>query len=342
MIARPFWIAAWLCVMSWSAVAQDIAEPIRDDAHSAQEEAQEALSWLQRMMVAAHQLNYHGVLVYGDQHRWNSLSLDHAWIDGVEYERLVQLTGQAREVVRHGGETYLFYPEHTSASHPTALRNPLLGFSHVERFMQHYKARLGHRERIANRIVQSVWIEPIDEYRYPIILWLDQETGLMLRLDLVNQAHQLLERIQFASIHIGTNRTVADFELVESVKPLLAHTHQVVIPVSTEQSPLQWLALPEGFQLVSTLVGQEGIIRRWLFSDGLATFSIFVEQAGGDTIEMSKRLGLTSVLVKVLPASASHYRVTLVGEVPLETLQYVASNLVYVETDAQSSQESSE
>jgi len=73
--------------------------------------AEDAATWLARAAAAARDLNYVGTIVYQHGSRVETSRLVHMNDRGREAEKLVNLDGPAREVIRRGGEARCYYPD---------------------------------------------------------------------------------------------------------------------------------------------------------------------------------------------------------------------------------------
>jgi sigma-E factor negative regulatory protein RseB len=324
---------------------------------SADAQAEEgARGWLERMTQAFQQQNYRGVLIYGDGQQWQTLAITHGMLDGVEQEKLLHLTGLPREMVRHGQDIICIHPGEHSPRFNSELSNPLHGFSRVMDVEDQYHFTLGGVERIAGRFAQRLQVTPVDNDRYGYQLWLDQNTGLLLRSDLLNNHQQVLERFQFAQIEIGLDLSAADFEPDDQGHKLTLY------PVSPDQQTIStdgigWLPnwIPAGFRI--TAVIQAGSPRtadadadaeqrtadtlpvRLMYSDGLAAFTLFIDPVNQEQMpEITRRWGATAAVVRYRDHTAgaadgdgsSHgrLRVTVVGELPADTMIRIATSIV--------------
>ena len=73
--------------------------------------ADDAMRWLSRASQAARQLDYVGTIVYQIGPRVESSRVTHLYDNGLEYAKLVNLDGPAREVVRTEREVRCYYPD---------------------------------------------------------------------------------------------------------------------------------------------------------------------------------------------------------------------------------------
>lgn len=315
-----------------------------------------ARGWLERMTQAFQQQNYRGVLMYGDGQQWQTLAITHAVIDGVEQEKLQHLTGLPRKMVRHGHDIVCIHPGDHSPRLNSELSNPLHGFSRVMDVDGQYHFTLGGVERIAGRFAQRLQVTPVDADRYGYQLWLDQVTGLLLRSDLLNHQQQVLERFQFAQIEIGADIPASAFEPDDQGHKLTLY------PVSPDHEQIStagigWLPgwVPSGFHI--TAVIQAGSPQpqmaaeqnnesvkamsklpvRLMYSDGLAAFTLFIDPVSQEHLpEMTSRWGATAAVVRYRDHSASaddgdspgRLRVTVVGELPADTMIRIATSVI--------------
>eukprot|EP00820_Chromera_velia_P027803 Cvel_36180.t1-p1 / transcript=Cvel_36180.t1 / gene=Cvel_36180 / organism=Chromera_velia_CCMP2878 / gene_product=Sigma factor AlgU regulatory protein MucB, putative / transcript_product=Sigma factor AlgU regulatory protein MucB, putative / location=Cvel_scaffold7008:1224-2291(+) / protein_length=317 / sequence_SO=supercontig / SO=protein_coding / is_pseudo=false len=138
---------------------------------------------LVRMSEAVRQTTYAGTVVYQSDTRMESLRVIHEYRDGSVRERLVSLTGDAREIYRNNEEVICVLPQqrmvtidqraHQAASLLPSLRRDNIGSLNDRYDFQH----LGD-ERIAGRLSVGVLVSPRDDMRYGYEYWLDRETHL--------------------------------------------------------------------------------------------------------------------------------------------------------------------
>lgn len=295
--------------------------------------------WLERMHDALSSLNYHGEFSYYHGGELSSLQLAHAVVDGVRHERLVHLNGAPREVIRIGNRvTCVLHPGDRLLDLDESI--PAGPFAQayarsLEGLPRGYRVSLGSEDRIAGRDTVQVRIEPAAGDRYGFRLWLDRETALLLRSELLDTAGSPLEIFQFVRIEIGAPIDPALLEEPaddDLVKYDLAF--EDAEPAGGERL-VHWEAswLPEGFEMAAADVRraasqQEGVANM-VFSDGLASFSVFLEPAPrGAALTHTARHGATIAVMRRVQAELPEpWRVTVVGEVPEETAERVAEHV---------------
>jgi sigma-E factor negative regulatory protein RseB len=283
------------------------------------------------MVRAAREMDYQGILVHGMPVGVESMRFYHAGnADGSYRERLVMLTGPARELVRDGDSVRRYHPE--SGHVVIGPRRSGTGIfrldaGDLDRVRAHYIIETGPSGRVAGREARAIEFRAGDGDRFTYRIWRDEATSLPLQTEILDAQGRVQETFMFATVETGVRPEDADLELQAPAD------HSVVRrqPLDTRDKPavLRALALPAGFQLQASFrgPGREGS-RHYFYSDGLATLSVFLDPVkggqteGGDGREILQRGALHA-------CSLSHggYRVTVLGELPGPVMRRIAENL---------------
>ncbi|OGI62300.1 MAG: hypothetical protein A2W18_03965 [Candidatus Muproteobacteria bacterium RBG_16_60_9] len=297
--------------------------------------ADTAQDWLLRIHRAPQVLNYEGTFVYQHGGRLDTMRIFHRAVDGAVTERLVSLTGPAREVIRTDQEVRCYLPDQKAIfiEQRRLGRNPFLGIvpDRLPDLEQNYAIQLGGKARITGRAAQQLAIRARDDYRYGYRLWADQETGLLLKAELMSDSGKKLEQFMFTQLNIGG-------AILDSM--LVAHTSADGMAwyrdnEVTDGGPTRsWRAarLPSGFKLFSNVLRRlprdERIVRQLVYTDSLAAVSVFIESAdvakSDDMVEGPTSMGALNALGKIL----DRHHVTVVGEVPVKTILMISDSLV--------------
>ena len=296
--------------------------------------ADDAHAWLMKIDAAAREQNYDGVFVYQHGDKMETMRIIHRVENGRVRERLVSLNGAPREVIRTDREVQCFLPDEKSVlvEHRKAENRgfPSILPTELRALDANYTIALGRRGRIVDRDAQMVSIRPKDGFRYGYELWADRATGLLLRADLVDGTGKAIE--QFLFTQITPNAVIAPADL----KPQFMHKdavwHRATALDDAASGPGSWAPteLPPGFKLSTRIVrkmpaGQQPV-EHLVYSDGLATVSVFVEKlnrSGRGRVDGPNRMGAVSAYVKV----ADEHRVTVVGEVPGATVDAIGKSV---------------
>ncbi|MGA1206230.1 MAG: MucB/RseB C-terminal domain-containing protein [Litorivicinaceae bacterium] len=274
-----------------------------------------ARSLLQSMSQAVRSLSYTGTLVYQRADILASLVFSHDVKNGVEEARLRRLSGTAEERSRIGDQMLHSFPG------PDVMRSghPIPGAIAINsrRFFEApYEFLMGERARVADRPTQIVDVRARDEHRHSYRFWIDEETSLLLKSQTLGPSQQVLEQYEFSDLKFQIPAVS-----VESDQPMQLRIHPVQAPDAVIQfSPASWL--PQGYELVSALpsraAGQS--IYTLVYSDGLGSFSIFLELIGQvSQSQIQAVLGPTIAVGRDYALEGGSLRVTLVGEIPVAT-----------------------
>ncbi len=282
--------------------------------------SKDAGDWLERIGPALVELNYQGTLVMVSGSNMETLGVFHEYGEGRERMRLVTLTGPHREVIQNDKMVMCIGTGMDSVGYDadTAKRwNPAGQFADADK-LKSYQATLAGRGRVADRDCQLVDLKPKDGWRYGYRLWLDQKTGLPLRIALVGEGGTALEQMAFTDLSIGRKPAEADLQ---------PSTDQGLRRVQTlnagSQADPGWRVHepPPGFTLRSGRRLGDSV--QLLYSDGLASVSVYIEPMPGDQRgESAMRRGA----VNVHSVWQDGRRVVAIGKVPAVTVDYFARN----------------
>ena len=318
--------------------------------------------WLDDMNRAFSDLSYDGIFSYYSGQELATLRIVHMVIDGEQRERLVHLNGAPREILRHGEEVVCVVEPGDAllALGETIPVGPFAGafIRSYNRISDYYGLSFFGDDRVADRPAVRLSIKPLDAHRYGYRLWLDRETRLLLRSELIDVEGDRLEIFQFNQISLG------DRVDPEALEPETRDGAQVShLTLATKQAqPLEKQALawepgwlPDGFAMMVADVrptpDSTRTVSRMMYSDGLAAFSLFIEDLpeteavsmesrNGATVAVSHRVrqadvgssDVASADTEAASAELAHL-VTVVGEIPIETAHRIARSIRPLGTD---------
>jgi len=289
--------------------------------------------WLDRMSRAVETLDYRGTLVHVRNGEVDTLRIIHRSDDNGVRERIYSVDGVPREVLRNGDSVRCILPGDEPTMLESQLAGRLLPSLPVSRLLgpeSGYLMSLGGNERVADMKARIVHIQPRDAYRYGSRLWLEERTGMLLRYALIDHDGRQLQQLSFTSLELGVNISDAELEpelvgrqvTTESMDEALQSAGaRNVGPVSVRPR------VPRGFRLVNAGqgLGPGGAkFEHLLYSDGLSSFSIYVEHSGSETVAGRVE---TMGPVHVYTTQAAGRLFTVVGEVPAATVEFVGRQL---------------
>lgn len=315
-------------ILSSNLFAQDSSSVptsvLPSSANESAGQSPEVAQLLQKMASVPHTLNYQGSFTY--QHKDNpslqSFRILHWVEDGVQHERLQHLNGTEREFVRSGKAIVC------ESLGDQLLQGKISRFgANLARMDQLYRFEIRGPERVAGREATALLALPLDGYRHSSLLTIDNETGLVLKSWLVDESARPLERYQFIDLDLSPDvasiKQQPAAKLQRSANSLLDECNPTQLKES-ERWRLGWV--PPGF----AFVGQRQVrnqIDMLMYTDGLTTFSVFIEAAAGAVPEGVASRGATLAVMDSLTYEDKRYRVTVVGEIPVVTAQKIAQNI---------------
>jgi sigma-E factor negative regulatory protein RseB len=302
--------------------------------------AEEPTQWLERMNQALTTRNYDGTFSHWHGGKVEMLRIIHRVQDGAVAERLVSLDGSGREFIRSGPDLVCYLPDKKTVlveRRPTD-ESLLGGFPAVnQQTASFYDIQEVARTRLNRRDTHVITVTPKDEFRYGYRLWIDESTGMPLKTQLCDGRGRVIEQIVFASLTLSTRIPDSAFKPEVSTQGFQwLRNESASAKEPPENASLVWnaLKLPPGFKMAArsaqVLPGSTDPVSHLVFSDGMASVSVFVEvetktqeTADDQTVtEESVRLGSSSVYSTVMGGR----KVTAVGEVPPATVRSIASS----------------
>ncbi len=298
----------------------------------------ESLKLLERVARAPAVTSFQGVYLQQHGEHMESISIYHLVDGGVINERREMLDGPPREMLRHGDEVSVHFPDGSRLKSFDPRNNnrlfPRLLPDNPAEILLNYTLRRGGRERVAGLDADLLDLEPRDRYRYPHRLWVHVETSLLLKAATLGFKRELFDLYAFSQLKVGNH---IDRNLLKPVYPVRSPAPEVV--ASEPGLPeLRWdtSAIPPGFRLIQqsrrTLPGRNQPVLHHLYSDGVVSLSVFVEQASSHAHHGGL---MRQGALAVYGHHDGNYRVTAMGEVPPETVRLFARAYKLVEKQVQ-------
>ena len=306
--------------------AQSASTPLRDRTVN---------EWLVRMHEASKLRSYAGTFVVSSMGGgMSSARIWHACEGDVQVERVESLTGAPRSVYRRNEQVVTFFPE----AHVVRMeRRDSLGIftnllkSSDSAIADYYVARRVGSERVAGFEADVVQLAPRDALRFGYRIWSERKSGLVVKLQTVDVEGNVLEQSAFSELAMDTPVKV------DKLTQMMTATHGWRVEnadlVRTTAESEGWLlrSPPPGFKPISCYKrpagGQpapEGTMQ-WVFSDGLAAVSLFVEPF--DARRHVQEGLFASGATQTLTRHVQDWWLTAVGEVPAATLRVFAQGL---------------
>lgn len=301
-----------------------LAQPSR--AENVTPTTNSAAAWLSKLGHSLRSLNYRIAFVVTQS---SGHSLPYLWrhgvVDGVEMEHLSILNGPGREVFRIADKLSYFEPSVLPFSIRSSNINgpiPQQLFQSPQALTVGYHLLLAGKGRVAGLPAQQVRIVSKHQDRYSFNLWLERNSGLLLKMDMRNAEGKLLEQIQVTSLLI-TPAPDPYFAKIERAKL------PPISPLPLRPSrPATWAfsSLPAGMQMVRRdariLAATGEPVEYALLSDGMVDVSVYLSKASTATIDTG---WLQYEALTLLAVNKGVEAVTVVGKIPLETAKGIAA-----------------
>ena len=299
-----------------------------------------AQDWLQRMEQAANTQSFVGTLMYHQRNGNDAIRIIRQVKGKHIREKVYSLTGSYREVVRDGGDVWCYLPDdHDQGKKASNAVNGFPDFlpDDLSILDSHYEIKLGKHARQAGRICQKISIVPKDRYRYGYDLYADMETGLLLAADLIAPDGEKIESYMFSDISFDSDIKDADLSPSNPRQSMVWHNAGNASVKKVSMSPekaSEWDALkpPGGFHLAGVAMiddGDTGRVKQLVYTDGLATISVFIKKLAGVKDRILEKIGKIRQIgaLNALGMQVRGHEVTVVGDVPPDAIRKIESSL---------------
>jgi sigma-E factor negative regulatory protein RseB len=295
-----------------------------------------AREWLDEMSSALQTLDYDGTFVYMHDDKLEAMRIIHRMDAGGQRERLVSLTGSAREVLRDDKAVTCIMPDNKSVM--IGQSRPRQPFPVVPKDLDsvspYYALEDAGDDRMAGYNARVIAITPRDAYRYGYRFWIDKNTRMLLKSDLTGVDGKSIEQVMFTRLAVGTDIPADDLQPSLSGDGYVWHRQEDIRKSAASNTPAEsgWTVrkLPGGFRQTNfqrkRMREGRGDADHMVYSDGLATVSVYVEQPPA---ERPGFIGLSGMgAVNVYRVMLDGNQVTVVGEVPAATVEMIANSVV--------------
>lgn len=331
-LMRPvLWRRLLLPVLACACSALVQAQTPSSPAISTAQPQRSLNDWLTRIHDASRQRAYVGTFVVSAGSDISTSRIWHVCDGQQQMERIDTLSGEPRMTIRRNSDVITFAPESKLAwidkreslgLFPELLRTPS---NLIPEFYSHREAGT---DRVAGHKAQVVEVVPRDNLRFGYRIWSELTTGLVVKLQTLGPDGQVLEQLAFSELQLDApvsmgklNRLMRNTKGYEIYRPTVRKT--------TAEAEGWRLSEPvPGFQSMSCHVREStsgsGAVApmQWVFSDGLASVSLFI-QAFDETRPQQENTMASGATHSVSRRSGGHW-VTVMGEVPRATLEQFA------------------
>ena len=290
-----------------------------------------ARQWLERMIQATQTLNYEGVFIYVQGPHIEAMRIVHGGGPEGERQRLFSLSGPSREIVVANNSVICRSADpqaNPAGDHYPRSPFPVSIPSELGRLEGHYDFTLLGEDRVAGLDTQIIAIQPRDHWRFGYRLWLDRNTGMVLRSALLDEKGHPVEQLMFTDFQIKPQIDEAEFKApAASPANPTGDPAQATSGEPVTQSFWRVEQIPAGFaQVLHNRFAKTADRRQTehlVFADGLATISVFLEKLDGTPALLQGASQLGSM--NAFGTTVAGYQVLVVGEAPTATVERIAT-----------------
>lgn len=291
-----------------------------------------AQAWMRRLANTIDQLSFEISFVVSSPKRetmpyiWRHSHMD----DGSSVEQLSLLNGPGFEQIRVNDKVSVFEPGFTPFSIRSSFIDGPIPSAFIHRpdiLNEGYDVLLMGRNRVSGRMAQQIRVISKDKSRYQYHLWLDEQTGLLLKQNMYNLKGELLEQIQVMQLSLNDKVSEHFVNIQSDQLPPITATNDnkdTVLPWAVSFMPVGMQKVTQNLRRIS-ITGQPA--EYMMLSDGLVDVSVYVMQA---TDVSQEDIALTTDTTSIVSISDGRIQVTVVGEIPIETASKMANSIVLV------------
>ena len=292
-------------------------------------------TWLVWVHEASKHRAYTGTFVVSAGGNLASARIWHVCDGTQQVERVEPLSGVPRATYRRNDQVVTLYPSSKVAVLETRESLglfPALLKSTDASIAEFYNFKVLAAERLAGFEADAVALTPKDPWRYGYRVWSEKRSGLVLQLQILDASGRVIEQSAFSELQLDAPVKMA--QLVQQMDNTAGYrlsrpAMQAVTPDSqgwTLTVPVPGFRPAGCFSRAIGSAGETSNAMQWIFTDGLATLSLFVESFDS---RRHQREGATDMggATHVVTRKLGEWWTTVVGEAPSATLAAFASAL---------------
>jgi sigma-E factor negative regulatory protein RseB len=305
--------------------------------------AEDARGLLERMEHALATRNYQGTFVHEHDGQTETMKIVHRAENGDFAERVVSLDGSRREAVQRDGELRAYFPDQRVVLVEGGPKGGLLlsGLTGLDSASEQiYRMSEETPTRVSGRETRVIAVEPQDNLRYGYRVWIDEATAMPLKTESHTVAGKVVEQLVFTELSLPSQIADSALQPAPATRQyrLLRHTDATgaaLNPGGGGDTTWDASELPAGFRLIGhstqILADSQKSVTHLVFSDGLASVSVFVEprspvpaaQGAAPAAPRMTNMGSSTALSTEL----NGHKVTTIGEVPPDCVRAITRSL---------------
>ena len=281
--------------------------------------------WLERMQEAYKNNNFELFLVRASAGNLEPVRFTHGILNNHAYTHWYYLNGMPNGFLTNGDNTIYFIdgkkklvmPNHKDPVFFTRLQT----FS-LEKRLDFYDVTLLGKFRIINRDTISIGLSPKHNDRFIFTLWIDEETGSLVQLQVIEDKDGIKE--SFLGVNLKTFKKPNDL-IIDLSKNIYANQYEVT-PIESTKNDLNWSLdyIPYGFKQFFSkkyvLENSNIPVEHVMFSDGFVEFSVYKIPAIGSMDFQVVKEGSVNLYRRLI----GDEKIVIIGELPLAIEEQIA------------------
>lgn len=306
-----------------------------DSVVLAKETIQTPLAYLTSMVDAHKKSTYELLYILQQGAESESFRLRHTFINHKEYAQLLNLDHSREEIIlKDNNVSYLGYNFRPfSLNSPYILDNlPNVLYTDYEN-LKGYAFLDAGKDRISDRIAKVIRIVPNDALRYAYIVWIDEDTHLLLKSQLLAADNVVLEEFRALQLYQSKELEMIANAIESLMLPALTTMKKETFSKSDDWQ-VSWL--PMGFNLIQhqTVTGatyqvESEYVDSRSYSDGLSTLTVYIMPSQGVNFnEYAWQQGKLTILNQTV----NDKDIVIIGDVPLQSAKQIMKSIHFKES----------
>ncbi|MGR9114882.1 MAG: MucB/RseB C-terminal domain-containing protein [Gammaproteobacteria bacterium] len=283
---------------------------------------------LLKMQQAMELLNFQGTVAFLRNGKLNTLKYYHASSGGGDQERLVSLNSPLHEIIRDADKVSCFMSSSSKVivDHRPSARSFLIDLpENLDGLDPYYRFEFSGEEQVAMLTTFVLNILPKDNYRYARRIWIEKQQYLPLKVEVYDHSNNIIEQVVFTELQLKASMPVVDADAA-TVGREVQHIHKRS-PDSFEKARFDLEQVPGGFRkqffIQMAMRDADQPVEHLLLTDGFSSVSVYLENKN-ENVELGPHAsGSVNAFSRILGG----YLVTVMGEVPAATVQYIAEGV---------------
>ncbi len=289
---------------------------------------------IEKAKTASESLSFQGSFVHQQDSVLHTSKIIQGRVGAEMVTRVQALEGFRQEVVRGPQETRTYWPDKKMVKlDQTSLKRPafpMLFNGTPQQILANYEFKRSGTARIADLDAIEFELTPKHAGRWPIRIWVDKQSGLILKCQKLADGQRVVEQAAFTELSF-TAKPV-QVSMSSSYGDIKKWTTLNASMVKAENAPELKYATDtlKGFELIGVFQrngekDKQLHMRRYVLSDGIATVSVFIQpkSVSGPLAGKVRHRGALSMTSREMSESW----ITIMADLPPETLARFAQSI---------------